>query len=871
MKKVYSFILLITIASLISTGIILAQETKPPNTTYQYSAVLEVNKAFEHKIEVKLPTTMIPLEFILLKGPEGMKVDKEKGVVTWKPINAGTYVAEFAINYQGAKVGSAVLKLLVLDYLGSISGIISNDDAKPLAGATVIVYKKFSSTEKGDFFSPLYKTISDQNGAYTFARVEAGTYLVSAELRYDKNEPTATYLPVWYIDAPTMKDATPVGISQTVPKVEVNIKLHKTVKVPEKPVVITYSNFFTLVIGEAFNYQVNEKLRAPAIQNANYALGKFPDGMTIDAATGKVTWAPANAGEYAAEIIVKSGTAIVAVEVLKLKVVNFYGVVGGVVKDEAGTPLPNILITLNKRITVSQKDSYMSALSALTKSDGTYLIEKIEGGEYFVYARQALERSNIKPTALYQSVWYVDALTIDKATAVKIADKNKVDVSFVLKKIVKVEPVLATVMGKVTDAQSKPIANAYVIVTGIAKSSTGASGSMQANNSVQYESFQASSFGVFGDVAFKTLTDKEGNYKVSLPISNSYIFSSFAEGYNLQYYKETSNVLEAKKIELKRDTIGIDFKLIALPVAKGSIAGKVVNASSVAVPSKVVLYTIRIEPQSSKPVFMVSVKSTNTNSEGAFLFEKVANGTYYIQVIPLKEFMPAFYNSKECGVKENKLAEQIIVKNEEAVKDLVVCVKEIKTGGGGKISGNIRESNGNPLDGVVVYAESQNAEECSFAVSETDGSYEISDLGVGVYKISADKIGFASASTSNAVIDYAKSAFNVSVDLTMPKNSTTDVDNQAEIPTGFSLSQNYPNPFNPETTISYKLPAASQVSLKVYDMLGREVVTLVSEFQQAGTYNCQLRIENGELPSGMYLYRLTAGYYTQTKKMILLK
>ncbi|MDP2038120.1 MAG: carboxypeptidase regulatory-like domain-containing protein, partial [Ignavibacteria bacterium] len=359
--------------------------------------------------------------------------------------------------------------------------------------------------------------------------------------------------------------------------------------------------------------------------------------------------------------------------------------------------------------------------------------------------------------------------------------------------------------------------------------------------------------------------------KVSLPINNSYVFSSFAEGYNLQYYKETSNVLNAAKITLKRDTTGIDFKLTPLPVAKGSIAGKVVNASSGVVAAKVILYTLRAEPQSSKPASIISVKSTNTNSEGAFLFEKVANGTYYIQVIPLKEYMPTFYNSKECGVKENKLAEQIIVKNEEAVTGLIVCVKEIRTNGGGKISGKIKESNGNPLDGVIVYAESQNAEECSFAVSETDGSYEIADLGVGVYNISADKIGFTSASTSNAVIDYAKSVFNVSVDLTMPKNSTTDVDNQAEIPTGFSLSQNYPNPFNPETTISYKIKEASYVSLKVYDVLGNEVATLVNEFKQAGTYNCQLRIENGELPSGMYLYRLTAGYYTQTKKMILLK
>jgi photosystem II stability/assembly factor-like uncharacterized protein len=104
---------------------------------------------------------------------------------------------------------------------------------------------------------------------------------------------------------------------------------------------------------------------------------------------------------------------------------------------------------------------------------------------------------------------------------------------------------------------------------------------------------------------------------------------------------------------------------------------------------------------------------------------------------------------------------------------------------------------------------------------------------------------------------------------------------EKEIPADFILSQNYPNPFNPETTISYKIQAASQVSLKVYDVLGREVVTLVDEYKQPGSYNCKLTrfdsrlarrgIENGELPSGVYFYRLQAGNFVQTKKMLLIK
>ena len=92
-----------------------------------------------------------------------------------------------------------------------------------------------------------------------------------------------------------------------------------------------------------------------------------------------------------------------------------------------------------------------------------------------------------------------------------------------------------------------------------------------------------------------------------------------------------------------------------------------------------------------------------------------------------------------------------------------------------------------------------------------------------------------------------------------------------ELPTEFSLSQNYPNPFNPGTVISYKLPVACQVSLKVFDLLGREVATLVDEFQQAGNYNSQFLISNSKLTSGIYYYQMRAEGFVQTRKFILMK
>lgn len=88
-------------------------------------------------------------------------------------------------------------------------------------------------------------------------------------------------------------------------------------------------------------------------------------------------------------------------------------------------------------------------------------------------------------------------------------------------------------------------------------------------------------------------------------------------------------------------------------------------------------------------------------------------------------------------------------------------------------------------------------------------------------------------------------------------------------PVNFALSQNYPNPFNPSTTITYALSQESKVSLKVFSMLGEEVATLVNAQQIAGSYT--VRFDATSLPSGVYIYTLTAGSFSQTKKMMLLK
>jgi hypothetical protein len=89
------------------------------------------------------------------------------------------------------------------------------------------------------------------------------------------------------------------------------------------------------------------------------------------------------------------------------------------------------------------------------------------------------------------------------------------------------------------------------------------------------------------------------------------------------------------------------------------------------------------------------------------------------------------------------------------------------------------------------------------------------------------------------------------------------------MPSTYLLQQNYPNPFNPSTTISFSIPTSEFVTLKVYDILGREVTTLVSENLNAGYHS--LKFDAGNFSSGVYFYKLQAGKYSETKKMLLSK
>lgn len=161
-------------------------------------------------------------------------------------------------------------------------------------------------------------------------------------------------------------------------------------------------------------------------------------------------------------------------------------------------------------------------------------------------------------------------------------------------------------------------------------------------------------------------------------------------------------------------------------------------------------------------------------------------------------------------------------------------------------------------------------------------------------KFSAEVTGFNTGDIINFYFEYKDQNNNL---VREPKDtlytmqygnliltSVNDQDESENMPTKYSLSQNYPNPFNPGTTIEYKIPEAGIVMLKVYNLLGQEITTLVNEYKSAGKHSVSFSFNSSNstsgttLTSGVYFYRLTAGSsngsersYTETKKMVLLK
>ncbi|MFH0734547.1 MAG: T9SS type A sorting domain-containing protein [bacterium] len=175
----------------------------------------------------------------------------------------------------------------------------------------------------------------------------------------------------------------------------------------------------------------------------------------------------------------------------------------------------------------------------------------------------------------------------------------------------------------------------------------------------------------------------------------------------------------------------------------------------------------------------------------------------------------------------------------------------------------------NPNEFLIVWLDDQTTQpglHASFKLSKS-GEY-IAIVGSDGVSI-IDSLSFGAQLTDVSYGRYADASNNWVFMLPTPgqNNSFSDVD-ESIIPVVYNITA-YPNPFNPSTTISYSIPFANNTVIKIYDVLGREVQTLVDEYKTAGTYN--LNFNASSLSSGIYLCRIESGKYVSTKKLMMVK
>lgn len=167
----------------------------------------------------------------------------------------------------------------------------------------------------------------------------------------------------------------------------------------------------------------------------------------------------------------------------------------------------------------------------------------------------------------------------------------------------------------------------------------------------------------------------------------------------------------------------------------------------------------------------------------------------------------------------------------------------------------------NALDSLVRYADSLNQDDF------TPDSWSRFTAVLSSARVARDQ-NYSNAVSADTALGLAGDTLQTAIDDLVMISSGVD-GTGGNSPTAVVLGQNYPNPFNPTTLIRYDIPETREVRLVVYDLLGREVAVLVNEKQGPGSH--QVRLIADGLPSGVYLYRLTAGSFVQTKRMVLLK
>lgn len=542
---------------------------------------------------------------------------------------------------------------------------------------------------------------------------------------------------------------------------------------------------------------------------------------------------------------------VAAVRAYALPTVARGVITGKVVDQNTGLPIPKVRIRFFKVLLATNR-----LLETGTDATGQYAAP-LDTGTYLIRAEEA-SISIAGPQ--HQPEWYDNAILPENANPVQLVAGDTIRANFTLAALGGQS--FSYVSGIVTDASGTPLAGAAVALVRPIQEMNAAGAITGATPGIGDEARNIPGIGYARGVVWMGNTNLQGKYFAQVLSGRPYMALAAKDGYIPEIFSNTTDPTQATILYVQDDTTGINFSLAPRGNSAGTIQGTITDESGSQIPARIILFP---RPKSGNEVAPVFVYS---DSVGGFMYNFVPADTYTVLAVPYSDYGPAYYKASTTGVVSWVDADTVVVNG--APVSLRITLAQLQGDGLTRISGRVVNASQAPLAGVRITARMGDGRLAGYGLSDPAGHYAIDALSAGTLTLFVDRFRF-NLVQSPVTVPYSTYAVD-NVDFILTGSFPTDVEEGADVPQRSKLFANYPNPFNPSTTIRFDLAAQSEISLSVYDVLGREVTRLAQGVHPAGSYNVQF--DAAGLSSGVYYYVLRArggSNYTSTGRMLLLR
>jgi hypothetical protein len=366
-----------------------------------------------------------------------------------------------------------------------------------------------------------------------------------------------------------------------------------------------------------------------------------------------------------------------------------------------------------------------------------------------------------------------------------------------------------------------------------------------------------------------TYSDAYGNYSAQLPVGN-YIIAAEKDSFYTTFYGSKFDPFTSYTIHISKDSVStanIDIpKMIS---TNFSISGKISDVISNRTVDKAVVVIRHGIHTPGKLLQLLDTIPTQSYSvfadaSGNYNFANIPQPGYYFVQSFSDFYIPAYFSQAGSSQVFWQLTDSVQINT--ALTNKNISMQRDSSTGGGIISGTVNIGSTIPDKKIIIYAKSIDYNKpFNYGLPIQGNSFSVNNLPYGRYRLIGQLIGYP-----DAILDSLNiTPIDTQISGVMLDFNTTGIQNNPVIPATMELYQNYPNPFNPATTIQFRLPHSSYITLKIYNFLGREIETLASGTYNEGNYLINWNAKN--ISSGVYFYVLNYNGVGYTKKMLLIK